>query len=185
MTKLHVGCANTKFDGFLNVDVRKTSATDLVCPAWDIKGVQCGTVELIYSRHMLEHLDPNDARKTLSHWRNLLSYDGWVNIIVPDIEFHAKQLLGLSISNERKFPDQQQHAFNSIWGWRDESRGGSREDAHKWGYTQESLFLELERAGFQAGERITRGKDSEPWHLNVVAALSKGALESVLKRVVQ
>lgn len=185
MTKLHIGCANKKLEGFLNVDVRETSATDLVCPAWDIKGVQKGTVEFIYSRHMLEHLDPNDARDTLRHWCDLLASDGLVNIVVPDIEFHARQLLGLSSSNQEKFGDQQQHAFAGFWGWRDESRGGSREDAHKWGYTQESLFSELEQAGFMAGERITKGKDSEPWHINVIAALSKSVLENAVEVVTQ
>jgi len=29
--KLHLGCGNRHFDGYVNIDLRKTRATDLVC----------------------------------------------------------------------------------------------------------------------------------------------------------
>ena len=177
MTQLHLGCGNFKFPGFVNVDARKTEATDIVAPAWDIPGIAKNSVTLIYTRHMLEHLDPNEARLALKHWFDLLTEDGYAIIIVPDIEFHAKQLLGLANSNQVKFPDQQQHAFNSLWGWRDENRGGNREDAHKWGYTEATLFAALKEAGFGYGQRQTSGKDSEPWHLNVVASKSSAPIK--------
>ena len=164
--KLHIGCANIRREGYINIDCRKTDATDLVAPAWDIAGVTCASVFSIYSRHMLEHLDPGDARKSLRHWFQLLIPGGMINVVVPDIEFHAKQLLGLKTSH---FPDQIQHAFAAFWGWRDEARGGSREDAHRWGYTQSTLSDELQNAGFVAVHRLTSGADTEPWHLNLMA----------------
>lgn len=167
MTKLHIGCADVRLPGYVNIDCRETSATDIVSPAWDIRGVPPGTVSEIYSRHMLEHLDPDDASKALVHWHSLLAPDGVIHVIVPDIEFHAKQLLGLE---ESKFPDQMQHAHAGFWGWRVESRGGSREDAHRWGYTIATLSKELALAGFHNIRRVVEGTDSEPWHLNLVAA---------------
>lgn len=168
MTQLHLGCGDFKFPGFINVDARKTIATDIVAPAWKIPDIPNKSVTFIYTRHMLEHLDPNEARLSLTHWHELLTDDGYANIIVPDIEFHAKQILGLAHSNMVKFPDQEQHAFNSLWGWRDELRGGNREDAHKWGYTEKTLFAALSDAGFSKARRIKTGKDSEPWHLNII-----------------
>lgn len=165
--KLHVGCADLRLDGFINIDCRPTPATDLVAPAWGIAGVAGGTVGFIYSRHMLEHLDPEDARRTLQHWLALLEPGGTVNVIVPDIEFHARQLLGLTHS---VLPDQEQHAFAGFWDWRDVARGGDREDAHRWGYTQKTLTAELMQAGFVGVYRRTVGADTNPWHLNLCAS---------------
>jgi len=164
--RLHIGCADERLPGHLNVDCRATRATDLVAPAWCIAGVQAASVASIYSRHMLEHLDPEDARKTLRHWLELLQPGGTLNLIVPDVEFHARQLLGLVQST---LPDQLQHAWAGFWGWRDSARGGSREDAHRWGYTQATLTAELAQAGFADIQRRTEGQDSAPWHLNLCA----------------
>nr|WP_314711040.1 methyltransferase domain-containing protein [uncultured Comamonas sp.] len=168
--KLHVGCANIRLEGYVNIDCRKTEATDIVAPAWNIAGVDPASVSSIYSRHMLEHLDPEDARKALKHWLTLLTPGGMLNVIVPDIEFHAQQLIGLKKSH---FPDQVQHAFAAFWGWRDVARGGSREDAHRWGYTQSTLTDELQNTGFIGIHRLTSGPDTEPWHLNLTAQKHK------------
>ena len=177
MTKLLIGCGDIKLKGFINVDIRKTIATDIVSPAWDVTDVRPRSVDVIYSRHTLEHLDPNDARIALSHWLELLKDDGHIHVIVPDMEFHAKQLLGMTKAD--KFNDQLQHAYAGFQGWRDESRGGSKEDAHKWGYSENMLFSELKSAGFKAWGRVVEGKDSEPWHLNVISTKSVAAMHNL------
>lgn len=164
--KLNVGCASNKIEGYINIDCRKTEATDHVCHAGDISIVPLGVVSEIYSRHMLEHLDPNEAREVLHHWYDLLESNGLLHVIVPDIEFHARQLLGMA---ESSFDDQVMHAFAGFWGWRDEQRGGSREDAHRWGYSEHSLALALADAGFVGIRRLQHGADVEQWHLNVIA----------------
>ena len=164
--KLHIGCASVRLDGYLNLDCRKTEATDFVCQADFISVARPGSVCEIYLRHMFEHLVRNVARKALIHWLDLLVPGGLVQIIVPDIEFHAHQLLGQAVSN---FEDQQSHAFAGFWGWRDESRGGNREDAHRWGYIERSLKQLLAECGYVSIRRLHKGIDTEPWHLNIVA----------------
>ncbi len=166
MLKINVGAGNVKRDGYLNADVRPDSGADIIGEAWNLKGVAPGTVDEVYSRHMLEHLDPGDARRALAHWFDLLKPGAKLNVIVPDIEFHCRQLLGLASST---FHDQQQHAFAAFWGWRDEARGGNREDAHRWGYTQTTLTAMLLSAGYASVVRQMSGADHEPWHLNIVA----------------
>ena len=69
--------------------------------------------------------------------------------------FSARQLLGLEQS---KFPDQMQHAHAGFWGWRVESRGASREDAHRWGYTFATLSHQLALAGFHEHPARARGE---------------------------
>jgi hypothetical protein len=166
MTKYNFGCGNFKKHGFINVDVRPDSAADVVTEAWNTGQFPQGVAEFIYSRHMLEHLDPDDARLALRAWLGLLQPGGLLNVIVPDVAFHARQLLGLATSS---FPNQFDHACAGFWGWRDEARGGSREDAHRWGYTEHSLGAELLSAGFVQVQRASEGPDREPWHLNILA----------------
>lgn len=166
MIRLHVGCADQRLEGYMNIDCRETPATDLVCDAWAIDLGHNDFVAEIYSRHMLEHLDPNDARLALRRWYELLAIGGLLRLVVPDIEFHARQLLGMA---KGPFEDQMQHAMAGFWGWRDEARGGSRTDSHRWGYTESSLTAELAAAGFQEITRLRHGPDSEPWHLHLIA----------------
>ncbi|MCR6629912.1 MAG: hypothetical protein NVV74_07585 [Magnetospirillum sp.] len=165
MLRYNFGCGNVRKEGYVNVDVRPDSAADVVTDAWRVDVFTPEAGVLVYSRHMLEHLDPEDARRTLAAWRGLLQPGGMLNVIVPDIVFCARQLLGLAQST---FHDQFVHACGSLWGWRDPARGGNREDAHRWGYTEDSLAAELRLAGFTEILRLQAGPDSEPWHLNML-----------------
>jgi predicted SAM-dependent methyltransferase len=164
--RLNIGAGSVRREGYLSVDVRPEAQPDLVSAAWDLQTVASGSVSEIYSRHMIEHLDPNDARRTLARWVELLRPGGVLNVIAPDLEFHARQLLGTATS---KFPSQWEHAMAGFYGWREESRGGDREDAHRWGYTERSLSEALSDAGFERVVRLLSGPDSEPWHLNMLA----------------
>lgn len=167
MIQYNFGCGNFRKPGFINVDVRDDSAADVVAEAWQVEMFPEGAADAVYSRHMLEHLDPQDARRTLSSWWRLLRPGGQLNVIVPDITFHARQILGLA---KGPFADQFDHALAGFWGWRDESRGGNREDTHRWGYTEQSLSIELALAGFHNISRVIEGQDSEAWHLNITCS---------------
>ncbi len=164
--RLNVGAGSKKRPGFLSVDVRPAEGVDIVSNAWEISTVADGSVSEIYTRHMLEHLDPNDAQAAIARWFSLLMPGGSLNVVVPDLEFHARQLLGTAQSH---FADQQMHAHAGFFGWRDESRGGNREDAHRWGYTERTLAELLRCCGFVGIARQFSGNDSEPWHLNMTA----------------
>lgn len=118
---------------------------------------------------MLEHLDPNDARRALRAWCAALRPGGLLRLIVPDLAFHAQQLLGNAISFEPSRESNERHALAGFFGWRDESRGGNREDAHRWGYTEQTLRALLESCGFVDVQRVREGEDSAPWHLHLTA----------------
>lgn len=89
-----------------------------------------------------------------------------LHVIVPDILFHARQLLEMESSI---FPDQHEHAMAGFYCWCDPDRGGDIHDSHRWGYSFPTLGALLHDTGFIQVERITSGKESEPWHLNVQA----------------
>lgn len=164
--KLHIGCGDRRRDGYVNIDVRETKATDMVAEAWDLSRFADGAVAEVYSRHMLEHLHPGDARRTVLEWHRVLGADGVAHLIVPDLIFHCRQLLGEVKSG---FQDQRQHAFASFYGWRSAGFGGERFDVHLWGYDEQAITELLHGCGFGRVERVRTGPDSEPWHLNVKA----------------
>ncbi|WP_261925730.1 class I SAM-dependent methyltransferase [Methylorubrum sp. GM97] len=161
--KLHIGCGDKKRSGFTNIDVRETSATDMVSEAWDLRAFDDGIVDEIYSRHMIEHLHPKNVRMALSEWYRVLKPRGVLHIICPDLEFHCKQYLGLIDSC---FHNQREHALASIYGWRSGAFGGEEFDLHRWGYDLEDLSNLMGQSGFALTERVREGEDSEPWHLN-------------------
>jgi len=167
--RLNCGCGEVRRPGYIGVDARPSGAADYVLPAWDTSPWPPGSIDEVYSRHMLEHLDPGDARRTLEAWHDVLQPGGLLHIILPDLKFHARQLLGEVTSWSQHADENFQHAICSIYGWRQPICGGDREDAHRWGYTYELLHALLTEVGFAAIERVTTGEDSEPWHLNVIA----------------
>lgn len=160
--KLNIGCADYKIPGFINIDIRETTATDIVTAAWNLYMYGSKTVSAIYCRHTFEHLDLNEAVLTLVEWRRVLVDGGTVNIIVPDLEFHCKQLL--ERANDSK---ELSHALAGFYGWCNSSRGGHAYDVHKWGYTQKTLTAMLSEHGFVNIIRRVTGGDSAPHHLNL------------------
>jgi SAM-dependent methyltransferase len=165
--RLHVGCADIRREGYTNIDIRQTSATDLVCDAWALTMFSDGSVSEIYSRHTIEHFEPDDAAKALREWYRVLKPSGHAHIICPDLIFHCKQLLGMAVCPI--FADQQVHAMSGFYGWKASFRGGNQHDSHRWGYVFDTLSARCRESGFARTERIITGIDSEPWHLNIKA----------------
>jgi len=167
--RLNFGCGEVRREGYLGVDVRPCAGADHCIPAWETGPFHANTVDTVYSRHMLEHLDPSDGARTLASWYRLLKPGGHVRLIVPDLAFHARQLLGQATSWDADAGRNLAHAMAGLYGWHDPQRGGKDTDAHRWGYTWLALSRTLQQMGFEAIWRHLSGEDSEPWHLHVTA----------------
>lgn len=167
--KLNIGCGDTRRPGFIGVDVRPCRGADYVLPAWDLHPFDPETVDEVYSRHALEHLHPDDAARALWAWYHVLRPDGNLRVIVPDLAFHCRQLLGLEHAWTEDPLQNLEHALAGFYGWRRDQNGGREADAHRWGYTWETLSRQLQDIGFTHIRRVTSGDDSEPWHLHVTA----------------
>ena len=71
MTKLNVGCANKRMEGYVGVDIRKSKAADVVAPAWEMP-YEDGEIEEIYTSHMMEHLRDHEICDTLKEFSRVL-----------------------------------------------------------------------------------------------------------------
>ena len=84
--KLHIGCGETRIDGFINIDAFKTKATDFNCQIEALpKYIKPNTISLIYSSHTLEHFNRRDSIETLKMFHAFLEPAGVLRISVPDL----------------------------------------------------------------------------------------------------
>jgi len=134
--KLHLGCGNQHFDGYENVDLRKTTATDLVC---DIKQLPYpnDSIEMIETYHAIEHLPRHDFPKALKEWYRILISGGRLVIEYPDLDEIVK-----------KYLEGDEKQLDGIFGLQ-----RFEGDCHLFGYNFERLRKTLEKCGFTKIER--------------------------------
>lgn len=152
---VYIGCGEDRIPGFLHADIRELPGVDIVGPAWALPNY-ASELDLIYSRHMLEHLTFKEAKLTLRNWLISLKKGGEVYIIVPNADFHCKQWLKAEWSDEllsQKLSNAS-HASASLWGWQREcdpihnDYNKSYWDVHKSGYNKKNLRYFLSSLGY-------------------------------------
>src|SRR3990167_7295719 len=106
--KLHLGCGDFWFDGYLNIDMTVYGGTDML---WDIREglpFQPDTVEVIEAYEVLEHFSKDEAFNLLEDWKKVLIDGGRVRISVPDMD-------GLI----DKYPTDKEETIQMIYGYVD------------------------------------------------------------------
>jgi SAM-dependent methyltransferase len=124
-----------------------------------------GTVDAIYSSHMLEHLDPDRARYVLGECHRVLREGGTLRLVVPDLEVIARAYLEGDREKLASSAPELADAFLESLGLR-KARDPSRflrasrhllragAGGHRWMYDTESLLMRLEEAGFADARRV-------------------------------
>ena len=114
--------------------------------------VKDGSVEILYSAHMLEHLDRDEAVLFLKEANRVLIKGGIIRLVLPDFEHLVKRYIAnkdanqfledslLCIDNSRKFS---KRIHSLIFGNRN----------HLWMYNSQSLEALIANNGF-IGEKI-------------------------------
>jgi predicted SAM-dependent methyltransferase len=85
LTKLRVLNAGSLgvIDAARRFGIQRASATNLP--------FQDASVDVIYTSHMLEHLDRETARRFLKETQRVLRPGGWIRIAVPDLERYVRE----------------------------------------------------------------------------------------------
>jgi hypothetical protein len=84
--RLNIGCGHIPKAGYINIDMRELPNVDVVAEA-NALPFQPGSVDEIYSAHLVEHFPQQELqRRLLPHWRNLLKPGGCIRAITPDGE---------------------------------------------------------------------------------------------------
>ena len=188
-TVLHVGCGpqnKSSCLGFNNdnwkeirLDIDKNVNPDIVGTLTDMKLVETGSVDAVYSSHNIEHIFPHEVPIALREFYRVLKKDGIVVITCPDL-----QGAGEAIAQDKLFemlydsPMGPVTAFDILYGHRETTADGNVFMIHKGGFTYSTLDRAFKKAGFQAryGGRRPLGCD-----LFLVAFKQKKPEEEVIK----
>lgn len=188
-TFLHVGCGpqnKSSCLGFNNdnwkeirLDIDKNVNPDIVGTLTDMKLVETGSVDAVYSSHNIEHIFPHEVPIALREFYRVLKEDGIVVITCPDL-----QGAGEALTQDKLFemlydsPMGPVTAFDILYGHRETTADGNVFMIHKGGFTYSTLERAFYEAGFKAryGGRRPLGCD-----LFLVAFKQKKPEEEVKK----
>jgi predicted SAM-dependent methyltransferase len=194
-TFLHVGCGpkNKSFClGFNNdnwkeirLDIDKNVNPDIVGTLTDMKLVETGSVDAIYSSHNIEHIFPHEVPIALREFYRVLKEDGIVVITCPDLQSAGEALTqdklfetlyeGKSVPEGYKIPVT---AFDVLFGHRETTADGNVFMVHKGGFT----YSLLDRAFYEAGFKVrVGGRRPKVCDLFLVAFKQKKSEEEVKK----
>ena len=190
-TFLHVGCGPQKksqIQGFNNdswkeirFDIDINVNPDIVGTLTDMKSVETGSVDAIYSSHNIDHIFPHEVPIAIKEFYRVLKDDGIVVITCPDLqavcELVAKDKL---LEPFYESPAGPISPIDILYGHREAIAKGHEYMAHKGGFTYSSLNSSFFEAGFKAryGGRVQEG---EEYNLFLVAFKQKEPEEEIKK----
>jgi predicted SAM-dependent methyltransferase len=116
-----------------------------------------GSVDVVYSSHMIEHLDRHEASRFLTECRRVLKKEGVLRVVVPDLRVPVNDYVARG--NAELFVDQLQLALDRPHGLGNHVRnlllGGRR---HRWLYDGPSMRRLLLASGFERVEVLEPGQ---------------------------
>jgi hypothetical protein len=143
--RLNLGCGHILLDGYVNIDARNLPGIDVVTDVTTLPFKE-GTVQEIFSAHVLEHFPQQElARKLLPYWRRLLAAGGMFRAVVPDAEKMISEL------TQGRYPFSE---FREVFFGGQEYGG----DFHFNLFTPTSLGALLTDAGFEDVTCIEKGR---------------------------
>ena len=159
-TFLHVGyglqnkssCFGFNNDNWkeIRLDFDKNVNPDIVGTLTDMKSVETGSVDAVYSSHNIEHIFPHEVPIVLREFYRVLKEDGIVVITCPDI-----QSVGEALTQDKLFetlyesPMGPVTAFDILYGHRKTTVDGNIFMVHKGGFTYSTLDTKFKEAGFK------------------------------------
>ena len=158
--KLHFGCGSRILEGWVNIDGFPAVGIDYVTDLRVALPFSDNSADFIFTEHVLEHLDAEkDTPFILREFHRILSPEGKIRIIVPDVEkfcaaYMKKDAEWFSIA----CPDfsEPAAALNSVF----------LSHFHRFVYDYPALSGFLLKAGFQEVSQTAYGESSCP-ELNV------------------
>jgi len=127
---------------------------DMLCLPFDV------TYDAVYSSHNLEHLYAHEVIHALRGFYRVLKINGLVLIGVPNL-----QAIAIEISQGRledvlyESPAGPISAIDCVYGFRKWVEAGKEYQAHKTGFTPQTLAGKMKAAGFGKIEVETNGVD--------------------------
>ena len=87
LKKLHIGCGENIFDGWLNADLKPTVNNVIGINAAKKFPFDSESFDYVYSEHMIEHISYIQGQKMLKESFRVLRENGKIRISTPDLAF--------------------------------------------------------------------------------------------------
>ena len=133
----------------LRVDIDATAAPDILADITDLSAIESGSVDAVWSAHCLEHLYLYEVGKAIAEAYRILSDDGFLCLIVPDLQTIAEY-----IATDRlhevvyQSPAGPVIAHDILFGFGPLLAQGYSKMAHNCGFTPTLLLEKLREAPF-------------------------------------
>jgi SAM-dependent methyltransferase len=171
-TLLHIGCGKQSFEALppldwagewrqLRVDIDPAVKPDIVASMTDMHMVDSGSIDFVFSKHNIEHLESHDVSIALGEFYRVLKPTGFLVCRCPDLSAIAERIVTrdpeetLWVSELDDGSQVKVALIDMIYGARSEIAGGKPFMAHRTGFTRESLKRHLASAGFE-GSNVSR-----------------------------
>jgi SAM-dependent methyltransferase len=170
---LHIGCgkkkihqtpfASSEWDE-IRMDADSSVSPDIVGNMTDMKQVETGSVDAVFSSHNLEHLYPHEVAIALAEFQRVLKPDGFLLITCPDL----RSVCDLVAQDKLTEPAYQSGMgpicpVDILYGLRSAVAAGNTFMAHRTGFTETSLRQELYSGGFTVVASTTRSHCFDLW----------------------
>ena len=192
-TFLHVGCGpqnkssclGFNYDNWKEIrfDIDKNVNPDIEGTLTDMKLVETGSVDAVYSSNNIEHIYPHQVPIALSEFYRVLKEDGMVVITCPDLQSVCE-----TVSQDKLLEPLYESDIGPIspidilYGHRGFIAQGNEYMAHKGGFT----YSVLDRAFYEAGFKIRYGgRRPAHWDLFLVAFKQEKSDEEIKKIALQ
>lgn len=149
---LNLGSGASPYPQFVNIDINLARRPDMWLDVRHGTPFQTGTVDAIYTRHVLEHFYHDELTRVLRDARRVLRPSGGIRILVPSLEVACRAYLDGDDSVLMTFPRPYR------------SRGGRIvnllfcDGQHRMGFDFSLMQELLEDAGFSDIERVSRAQ---------------------------
>jgi SAM-dependent methyltransferase len=133
----------------LRVDIDAKVAPDILADVTDLSAIESGSVDAVWSAHCLEHLYLYEVGKAVGEVYRILTDDGFLAVIVPDLQAIAE-----FIANDRlhevvyESPAGPVIAHDILFGYGPHLAQGHSKMAHNCGFTPTLLLQKLREAPF-------------------------------------
>ncbi|WP_440914921.1 class I SAM-dependent methyltransferase [Candidatus Pelagibacter sp.] len=141
--KLHIGGKEIK-EGWKILNIQKNEGVDFVGSITDLSQFEDESIDEIYASHVVEHVDQNNIKKTLSGINRVLKKNGKFYISVPDLDILCRIFIEKTAPLKVKF-----HVMRMMFGGQIDDF-----DYHYFGWNYEFLNSYLVETGFTKNERV-------------------------------